>query len=204
LINFETFISNKMPKTEVFNKELVLNQASDVFHTKGYNATSMQDLVDATGLNRSSIYNSFENKLNLYLECLKVYQNKYQKATSSLLLKANCPLKAIDAIFKMYLYEIVRDEENKGCLIINCKSEMANQDSTINHFLMTNQSNTITLLEDLVEKGQENKTINKKQTAIHYGLYLFSAIQGFRMTGILINEKEQLQSIINTTLQNLK
>ncbi|WP_299122949.1 TetR/AcrR family transcriptional regulator [uncultured Winogradskyella sp.] len=193
-----------MPKTEVFNREFVLDSASNVFHTKGYNATSMQDLVDATDLNRSSIYNSFGNKLNLYLECLKVYQNKYQKATTTLLLKADCPLKAIESIFELYLTEITKDRDHKGCLITNCKSEMANQDSTINHFLMSNQSNTLSLFEDLVHKGQDNQSINSKQSAYDYALYLFSSIQGFRMTGILINDKKQLQSIIDTTLQNLK
>ncbi len=193
-----------MPKTEVFNRELVLERASHVFHSKGYNATSMQDLVDATHLNRSSIYNSFGNKLKLYMECLKVYQNKYQKATTTLLIKAGGPLKAIESIFQMYLSEIIKDKEHKGCLITNCKSEMANQDSTINHFLMTNQSDTLSLFEDLVEQGQQNLNINTKQDAKHYALYLFSAIQGFRMTGILINDKVQLQSLIDTTLQNLK
>ncbi|WP_299116929.1 TetR/AcrR family transcriptional regulator [uncultured Winogradskyella sp.] len=193
-----------MPKTEVFNKEIVLNQASHVFHTKGYNAASMQDLVDATGLNRSSIYNSFGNKHNLFLECLKVYQNKYQRSISNLLLKANCPLKAIESIFELYLEEIVKDNDNKGCLITNCKSEMANQDSTINNFLINNQESTLALFEDLVNQGQENSSINRNRTPKDYALYLFTAIQGFRMTGILIDNKQQLQSLINTTLQNLK
>lgn len=193
-----------MPKTEIFNKELVLNQASNVFHIKGYNATSMQDLVDATGLNRSSIYNSFGNKHNLFLECLKIYQGKYQRSISNLLLKADCPFDAIKSIFELYLQEIVKDNENKGCLITNCKSEMANQDITINNFLINNQESTLTLFEDLIIQGQEISSINTNQSAKDYALYLFSAIQGFRMTGILIEDKQQLQSLINTTLQNLK
>lgn len=197
------FISNKMPKEVIFNKDLVLEQASNVFHLKGYNATSMQDLVDATGLNRSSIYNSFGNKLNLFLECLKTYQNKYHQKTTSTLLKAKNPLDAIHSIFNLYLNEIVKDKDIKGCLITNCKSEMANQDSTINTFLKSNQKQTLQLLEDLVSEGQNDSLINKNQSAKSYSLYLFSSIQGFRMTGILINDKQQLQGIINTTLQIL-
>ena len=68
-----------MPKVETFNRDLVITQATEVFHDKGYNAASMQDLVDATGLNRSSIYNSFVSKLNLYIDCLEAYQYKYQR-----------------------------------------------------------------------------------------------------------------------------
>ena len=66
-----------MPRVEIFNREQVVDQMIRVFHNNGYNGTSMQDLVDATDLNRSSLYNSFGNKLNLYLECLNLYQEKY-------------------------------------------------------------------------------------------------------------------------------
>jgi len=192
-----------MPKTEVFDKELVINQAIAVFHEKGYNATSMQDLVDATGLNRSSIYNSFGNKLSLYLLCLKSYQEKYKVATEKLLLKIECPLQSIESIFELYLNDILTDKQHKGCLITNCKSEMANQDTTIQHFLKDNQLNTLALFEDLIDQGQKLKMINTNKSVSEYALYLFSSIQGFRMTGILINDKSQLKSLIKTTLQNL-
>ena len=56
-----------MPKTEIFNRVDVLDKAAKIFSNKGFNGTSMQDLVDTTGLNRSSIYNSFGSKLDLSL-----------------------------------------------------------------------------------------------------------------------------------------
>jgi len=97
-----------MPKVETFNRDVVLKQATEVFHDKGFNATSMQDLVDATGLNRSSIYNSFENKLNLYLECLKLYEDKYNRETSKRLLESSSGLEAIQLIFELYLNEMTK------------------------------------------------------------------------------------------------
>ena len=45
-----------MPRVEEFNREEVIGRAVEVFWDKGYHGASMQDLVDATGLNRSSIY----------------------------------------------------------------------------------------------------------------------------------------------------
>ena len=192
-----------MPKTEVFNREEVLKQATEVFHTKGYNATSMQDLVDATGLNRSSIYNSFVSKHNLYIECLKSYQEKYQSHISKILLDSNSPINAIKSLFNLYLRETLSDRKTKGCLIVNCKSEMANQDQSIHQFLLTNQQVMLSLLEDLVDKGQQDGSINKFKLKQDYALYLYSAIQGFRMTGILVNDKKRLQGLIDTTLQSL-
>jgi TetR/AcrR family transcriptional repressor of nem operon len=193
-----------MPKKEVFNKDIVLLKASNVFHNKGYHATSMQDLVDATGLNRSSIYNSFESKMNLYLECLNIYQSKYQNIINGVLIKSKSPLDAIFLIFKTYVKEIVIDTDRKGCLITNCKSEMANQDKAINTFLFTNQTNTIALFEDLVKQGQKAQEINLNQSAKAYAMYLFSSIQGLRMTGILSQNELELMELVHITLQTIK
>jgi TetR/AcrR family transcriptional repressor of nem operon len=192
-----------MPKVETFDKDLVIKQATDVFHDKGYNATSMQDLVDATGLNRSSIYNSFENKTNMFLECLKAYKENNDRNVSKLLLKSDNAFKAIKFIFGLYLKEITNSKIERGCLIVNCKSEMANHNLSITNFLNTNQQQTLQFLEDLVGKAQEDNLINKNKSSQEYALYLFSSLQGFRMTGILIQNKKYLQSIISTILQTL-
>jgi TetR/AcrR family transcriptional regulator, transcriptional repressor for nem operon len=192
-----------MPKIETFNRDLVLTQAAEVFQEKGYNATSMQDLVDATGLNRSSIYNSFVSKLDLYLDCLKSYETKFNRDTSKVLLKAQNPLHAIELIFKLYINVITVDKYDKGCLIGNCKAEMANQEKVITTFLENNQKNMLLLLEDLIVKGQDENLINTKQGPKVYALYLFSSLQGFRMTGILITDRTQLKGIANSVLQSI-
>lgn len=192
-----------MPKVETFDKDLVLEQATNVFHDKGYNATSMQDLVDATGLNRSSIYNSFVSKINLYLECLKLYENNFKREASKVLLKANNSFEAIELIFELYIQIMSDDQYDKGCMVVNCKSEMANHEKSITAFLESNQKSMLQLLEDLVTKAQLENLANKKQTAKDYALYLYSSLQGFRMTGILIRNTRQLENIAKTITQTL-
>jgi len=200
---FETFISDNMPKEETFDRDIVLKQATDVFHNKGFNATSMQDLVNATGLNRSSIYNSFNNKVNLFLECLSSYEDSINRKTTKRLLNSSNGLEAVRQIFELSLNEIAVNKDTQGCLIVNCKSEMANHEESITNFLNLNQKKTLSLLEDLVSQGQQDKTINNNQNSKEYALYLYSSLQGFRMTGILVSDKKQLQSIIINVLQIL-
>ncbi len=192
-----------MPKVETFDRDLVIAQVTDVFHDKGFNATSMQDIVDATGLNRSSIYNSFGNKHHLFLECLKTYKSKFNAILSEELGVATNPLESIALIFDFYLNEINKDEQDKGCLLVNCTSEMANQDDTISRFLCKNQKDTLQFLENLVEQGQQTGLINREKTAKEYALYLYSNMQGFRMTGMLITDKSELNGIKNTIMQTL-
>ncbi|MDO5971069.1 TetR/AcrR family transcriptional regulator [Flavivirga aquimarina] len=192
-----------MPKVETFDKELVLKKATYVFHNKGFNATSMQDLVDATALNRSSIYNSFGSKLDLFLECLKSYENIYTIKICETLHKADNSLHAIELLFEFYINEIINDKDGKGCLVVNCASEMANQEQSLTNFLCSNQDSFIELLEGLVLKGQEESTINLKRTSKEYAFYLLSSIRGLRTTGILISNKKDLQTIAKTIIQTL-
>ena len=190
-----------MPRVEIFNREDVLNKMIAVFHNKGYNATSMQDLVDASQLNRSSLYNSFGNKLAIFLECLKTYQQKATRQTSSVLLKSNNALEAIKAIFKL---ETSDKKERNGCMITNCTSEMANQDVSVYSFLKSNKNNMITFLEDIIAQGQDEGIINTRQSSQAYALFVFSALQGYRSTGILLKDEQQLDSIIEIVLDSLK
>lgn len=193
-----------MPKVESFNRDLVISKVTDVFHNKGFNATSMQDIVDATGLNRSSIYNTFGSKHNIFLECLRTYKTNFSDILSEELGVNTNPLESIKMIFEFYLKEIYKDKQDKGCLLVNCASEMANQDDVIRKFLCNNQKDTLQFLEDLVTEGQQSELINRKKTAKEYALYLFSNMQGFRMTGILISDKSELKSITQTIIQTLK
>ena len=67
----------------------------------------------------------------------------------------------------------------------------------INLILRNNEKVTIKLFKDLVEEGQRHGSINERDTPENYAYYLFSAFQGLRMTGILMNDKEKLQKIID-------
>ena len=192
-----------MPKEETFNRVQVLEKATEVFHKKGYNGTSMQDLVDATSLNRSSIYNSFGSKLNMFLKVLSFYQSVHSKNFSLGLAKSYNAKEAIETIFNLHLNEIITDKDRKGCLVINCKSEMANQEVSIKSFIEKNQERMIALLEDIVTKGQMEKIFNQNQTANQYALFLFSSIQGLRMTGILNKNEEELKKLIQIILNTL-
>lgn len=192
-----------MPRIEEFDKALVLQQATAVFWAKGYNGTSMQDLVEATGLNRSSIYNSFGSKLALYQDALTYYNKETHAFFQKALIRAADPLEAIRFIFEGFLPEMLEDNEGKGCFAMNCKAEMGNQDQNIKQWLLNTQEQVLGTFESLVIDGQEQGIINTKQDAKDYAYYIFNAFQGFRMTGILVKDRKVLQQIIDSTVQLL-
>ncbi len=192
-----------MPRTEDFNREEVLDKAQHAFWLKGFNGTSMQDLVDATGLNRSSIYNSFGSKMELYQQALK----KYQEVNSAVFDKAQRQERnAIETIGLLFLYimeDIKHDTESKGCMIINCYTEMANQDPQLRVFLEAYQERLIEIFTELVARGQADGSIRKNEKSSALAHYLVSAYQGFRITGMHSRDPQILKNIIQNVLKTL-
>lgn len=65
-----------MPKVKQFDRGHVLKEAAHIFKQKGYNGTSIDDILKATGLSRSSLYDSFSDKHSLYLQALELYKQQ--------------------------------------------------------------------------------------------------------------------------------
>lgn len=192
-----------MPRTEVFDREEVLEKAKNIFWLKGYNGTSMQDLVDATGLNRSSIYNSFGNKMELYLQTLK----KYQGDISDLFDRANKQernaIETIGLIFLYVLEDILEDTEEKGCMLINCRTEMGNQDNQLHELLEADQERLLGIFQNLVSQGQAEGSILTGEKSELLAYYLVNAFQGFRISGMNTKDTVILKSIIQNILKTI-
>tara|TARA_R110001632_G_scaffold201151_1_gene323961 strand:- start:1419 stop:2000 length:582 start_codon:yes stop_codon:yes gene_type:complete len=192
-----------MPRTEVFNRDLILSKVRVLFWNKGFNGTSMRDLVETTGLNRSSLYNSFGNKQTLYDMVLKKYQDDNNLLFKEALIRADNPRQAIRNIFENILDNMLQDVDQKGCFILNCKAELSRSEPSIRTLLEKNEATELKLLKNLVEEGQDHEVINTDRSPEEYAYYLYSAFQGFRMTGILVNDRTKLQNIIDITIDKL-
>lgn len=193
-----------MPRIEVFDRVQVLEKVRDLFWSKGFNGTSMQDLVDITGLNRSSIYNSFGNKKALYEMVLKQYQKDSTAFLNEIIEGSRDAMDALNIIFKSLIQSINKDEEGKGCFMINCTTELSQSDADLKLFLERKSEGMIQFFENLVIKGQAEGSINIEQNAHDYALYLYSSFQGLRITGILIQDDKRLDLVVKNTLEILK
>ncbi len=89
-----------MPWEKQYNKVDVLDRAMEAFWARGYEATSMSDLVAATGINRGSIYEAFSCKHGLFIEALLHYDNNYRANVLKELGERYAPKKAIAALFE--------------------------------------------------------------------------------------------------------
>ena len=189
-----------MPKSVLFDREAVMDKVTNLFWRKGYNGTSMQDLVDVTGLNRSSFYNSFGDKLQLYKESLKHYQQMQNQMLQSFFADAASPGEALRALFQGICEEIMTDKERKGCFLSNCTAELGSVPSHIRDFLVANKESVISSFATLIRQAQETGEIDPKKDPDTLALYLFSSLQGLRVTSMI---EPDITGVINEILKSL-
>ena len=112
-----------MARTKEFDPDRVLDDAMALFWQRGYEATSMADLVDGLGIARASLYATFGDKHSLYLKALDRYVEWRDPAVVERLSAPGSPLAAVGRFFADYAAEITADEQRRGCLVVNAAVE---------------------------------------------------------------------------------
>src|SRR5690606_28148552 len=113
-------------RSKAFEPDEIADAAMQVFWRRGYAATSIQDLVEGTGLSRSSLYGTFENKQGLYQEALRRYE-AVTAANVALLAGPGAPKDLIRRLLMRVAEDELGDPQRRGCLVANATLELAGQ-----------------------------------------------------------------------------
>lgn len=192
-----------MPKTKQFDETEVLTKAKEVFCEKGYNGTSMDDLVQATGLSRSSIYDTFGDKHGLFMKSLNFYRCSQQGAMEKQCTRTDSPKKNIRAIFDYYIKDILSDKGRKGCLLINVSMELSAVDKDVAAIFQSNMEDIEQVLSALIKDGQSKGEISKKYSPKALSRLLYNSLAGLRVTGMNRPDAEVLREITKLSLSIL-
>ncbi len=92
-----------MPRSKNYDRDESLERAMHVFWRKGYGATSVNDLVTETRLNRFSLYHEFESKENLYLEAFERYQRTVMESRMLALEQSDGGIACLKRFFTDYI-----------------------------------------------------------------------------------------------------
>jgi TetR/AcrR family transcriptional repressor of nem operon len=193
-----------MPRVQLFDKEKALKNAMELFWKKGYNGTSTRDLEKATGLGTSSIYNSFGGKEALFFESLQYYMEAEQYKLGQQIKGSPSALVALRALFECVLQEdSAAGMAVSGCFVVNSITELANQNARLNEVATDARIGTITILKELVLKAQQQNEIPAAYDPTQLAVYLQTVMTGLKVSGMLAKDAEELQSVIDLTIQNL-
>jgi TetR/AcrR family transcriptional repressor of nem operon len=192
-----------MARKKNFDEVEVLDKAVNLFWEKGYNATSIQDLVDGLGINRASIYDTWGDKHQLYLSALKRYR---QNSSSWLLNEIRTEQSALIIIKKflnLTIQSVINDQDKRGCFIINSSTELSNCDQEVDDLVHENRRTMEKVLTQLIKEGQEDGEITKRHSSEALARYIFSTIGGLKVLGMGQITANELKEVIDVTLSAL-
>ncbi|PSS47244.1 TetR/AcrR family transcriptional regulator [Pseudomonas sp. BBP2017] len=163
-----------------FEPDVIADAAMRVFWQRGYAATSIQDLVEGTGLSRSSLYGTFENKQGLYQQALR----SYQAVTTANVQLLSGPGPAKELV-RQLLLRIVEDElgdpQRRGCLVANATLELAGHDEAVAELVAHNFQRLQKALETLIQRGQQSGEIAAGKNPRALARFFVSTVQGLRV-----------------------
>lgn len=114
-----------------FDSDEVLDHLVDLFWEQGYEATSMSDIVEATGLNKSSLYNSFGSKEELFGLAVDRYLMVRAATLQGVLQNGTSGLDDLFSFLSSGRQQLSGPMGTRGCLLVNSMTELGNRDESM-------------------------------------------------------------------------
>lgn len=193
-----------MARSKAFNEEEVLDKAVAVFWAKGYEATSMQDLVEAMGIQRGSLYATFGSKQQLFLQSLERYGKVVVKQFLDILESKASAIESIELFFAQLVEHLLTAGPLRSCLVTNSAIERGLRDEATKQQVL----HLLNALEmgfyKTLERAQKNGEISTELDLNKLANFLTSNMQGLLVMGKVCSERSVLEGINQVTLSIIK
>ena len=185
-----------------FKTEQVIEAAMQQFWRAGYEATSMQDLLEVMHLSKSSLYQTFGSKHELFLRSIDFYQQSlvdeiYKSLSNS---------RTSKAFLKQLLENVIAEaasKKKKGCLLVNTVNELSHRDKTVSKAVLIAFRNVENVIRLAVEQGKKEGTIKTAVSTETLVDYIINNISGLRTMAKSGADKARLTSIVNIIMKTV-
>lgn len=187
-----------MARPRTFVEETAVDAAMRAFWTNGYEGTSTQDLCAATGLGRSSIYNTFDSKRDLFDKSLARYIELKTLAALEML-ASDQPVR--EKLHTLLWWAVDPDQADPvGCLVVNSMVELGPHDAAAADRLRRDQEVRQAALVAAIEAGQRTGEIAADKDAESLARFVVATITGMRVLARGGADRAALESIATTAL----
>jgi len=170
-------------RTKEFDPDAALQAALELFWRRGYEATSMADLVEHLGIGRASLYATFGSKHELYL---KAFDRYCENRDALLLRELSAPgpaLPAVRSVIRRFAGEAADERRLSGCLVTNTAAELAPHDLEAARRVEQRWDYVETLLHSALVRAQAQAELPADRDPRTLARMLLVVMQGLRVVG---------------------
>jgi TetR/AcrR family transcriptional repressor of nem operon len=191
----------EVARTKEFDRDAALESAMQTFWSKGYAATSLDDLTAAMNIGRQSIYDTFGNKRELFDAALERYAARSELGRACLVSDPS-PLRAIRTVFEALADEPIA-VQRKGCLGIHALLELAPTDPASAKKTAAGHRKIEQQFFLAIERGKLLGEIPNHKDSRALARFLVGAYSGLRVVATAEPHGPIVRDMIRTTLEVL-
>src|SRR5271169_458768 len=188
-----------MARPREFDEGAVLDAAVLCFWSRGYEATSVRDLVEKTGIPAASLYNAIGDKRAIYKKALDHYVEG-SVADRIRRCGALAPRDAIGAFFEEILTRSLGDRERKGCMLVNAALDVAPHDPDFRKIVTEVLGDIEGFFLSCVKAGQGDGSITRSLPTETLSHHLLGVLMGIRVLARVRPERALLEGVIAPSL----
>jgi len=191
-----------MARPREFDEDVVLDAAVACFWDHGYEATSVRDLIETTGLTGASLYNAFGDKRALFRAALDRY---VESSIGDRIRRCEAlpPRQAIAAFFEDVLRRSLNDRRHKGCMLVNSALEVAPHDAEFRKVIAAVLGRIDTFFLSRIQAGQADGTISRTTPAQNMAYHLLGVLMGIRVLARVRPDRTVLEGVVAPALAML-
>ena len=195
-----------MPRASV--RDQLIESAVEVFHARGFNGCSVQDIVEAAGIPKGSFYNHFDSKEALGVEVVRSYTalvGAYvvEAGAPEILSGEGTPLERIRAYFEAVIEQNVSCGVRKGCLLGNFATELAPHSAEIAKAVTDALDSWSAAVAQALAQAQEAGELSRDADVHALARYLVDGYEGAAARAKLIGDRAPMDEFIQTTFDFL-
>ncbi|WP_439623588.1 TetR/AcrR family transcriptional regulator [Shinella sp.] len=183
-----------------FDRDTALLAAMRTFWAQGYEGTSVQDLVDAMGVNKPSLYSTFGCKEEIFREAVELYDRLEGRATSESLSEATTAREAVETMLRSNARAYAVEEGPRGCMIVLSSLLGAPENESVRTFLADNRLNGEMTLRDRLARGIAEGDLSSSVDVDRLAAFYTTVLEGLSIQARDGASEDKLNMIIDAAM----
>lgn len=192
-----------MARALEFDYDKAIDKATRVFWKNGYSGTSLRDLLKAIGIGEGSFYNTLKSKKQLYLKCLKHYNDTVGRRRAEALFSPSSAKEGVRGLFERVFDDLDDPRNPRDCLLARSVSSDVLAERDLQKFVQTDIAAFVGALSDRLKSAKETGELPPQFEAEVVAQIIATYLQGLIRTALLSYDRSQLERQVDLFLTSL-
>ena len=192
-----------MARQKEFDPEDVLHRAMELFCARGYEGTSIQDLVKYMGINRQSIYDTFGDKHSLFLQALDRYREIQSRKLSEVLDRPGSVKRNLRLLFREVVDTELSEEGHPACFVGNAMPELAGRCKETAARTYNSVRSAERTFHRALKRGEEQGEVAAFRNTRAVARFLYCSLQWLLPLAKATRDRRLLSDVVKITLSVL-